>query len=84
MPDTILTLRPDLLAGLDELAASTGRARAELAEEAVAKYLDHERWAVERIKEGLRQAEAGEFASDEEMEETFNKYRVHTTIIANE
>lgn len=75
MPDTALTLRPDLLAGLDELASSTGRPRAELAEEAVAKYLDRERRVIEHIKEGLRQAEAGEFASDEEMEEIFNEHR---------
>lgn len=77
MPDAALTLRPDLLAGLDELASSTGRPRAELAEEAITRYLDYERWAVERIKEGLRQADAGEFASEEEVERVFNKYRAY-------
>jgi RHH-type transcriptional regulator, rel operon repressor / antitoxin RelB len=71
MPDAAVTLPPDLLAGLDELAASTGRQRAELAREAVAKYLDYERWAAEHIREGLRQARVGEFASEEEMAAIF-------------
>ena len=77
MPDGTLTLRPDLMAGLDELAASTGRARDELAEEAVAKYLDYERWAMARIREGVRQADAGELASEDEVERVFGKYRAH-------
>ena len=72
---TTLTIPRELAAGLDELAASTGRDRSELAGEAIAKYLDYERWAIAHIEEGLRQAEAGEFASDEEMEATFDKYR---------
>ena len=77
MNDTTVTLRADLVAGLDELAAASGRARSELAEEAIAKFLDYELWARERIEEGLRQADAGEFASDEEVARVFGKYRAH-------
>ena len=43
----------------------------------IIRYLYYERWAVEHIKEGLLQTEAGEFASDEEIERVFNKYRAH-------
>jgi predicted transcriptional regulator len=75
MPDTTVTLRPDLATSLDELAASTGRSREELVDEAIYRFLDYERWAVQHIKEGLRQAEAGEFASDEEMATIFDRYR---------
>ena len=77
MDNTTVTLRADLVASLDELAAATGRARSELAEEAVARFLDYERWARARIEEGLRQADAGEFASDEEVARVFGKYRTH-------
>lgn len=77
MSDGTLTLRPDLVTGLDELAASTGRGRDELAEEAVAKYLAYERWAMTRIQEGIRQADAGEVASEDEVERVFGKYRAH-------
>jgi RHH-type rel operon transcriptional repressor/antitoxin RelB len=73
--DTTVTLRADLAAGLDELAAATGPARSELAEEAVAKFLEYELWARARIEEGLRQADADEFASDEEIARVFGKYR---------
>ena len=73
MTDTTVTLPPDLAAGLDELAARTGRKRADLAQEAVAKYLDYERWASERVAEGLRQADAGEFADEQEGERVFGK-----------
>lgn len=79
MSDGTLTLRPDLVAELDELAASTGRARDELIEEAVAKYLDHERWAMARIREGVRQADAGVLASEDEVERVFGKYRAHAS-----
>lgn len=60
-------IRPDLAAGLEELARATGRSASELAEEALAEYLDYQRWAVEHIREGLRQAEAGELIPDEEV-----------------
>jgi predicted transcriptional regulator len=75
MTEPTVALRPDLAARLDELAAATGRARAELVDEALERFLDYERWAVEHIREGLRQADAGELASDEEMEAIFSRYR---------
>jgi RHH-type rel operon transcriptional repressor/antitoxin RelB len=60
-------IRPDLAAGLEELARATGRSASELVEEALAEYLDYQHWAGEHIREGLRQAEAGELIPDEEV-----------------
>lgn len=60
-------IRPDLAAGLEELAKATGRSTSELAEEALAGYLAHQRWAGEHVREGLRQADAGELIPDEEV-----------------
>ncbi len=62
-----VNIRPDLAAGLEELAKATGRSASELAEEALAEYLDYQRWAGERIREGLRQADAGQLIPDEEV-----------------
>ncbi|EWY40827.1 hypothetical protein N825_33395 [Skermanella stibiiresistens SB22] len=45
-----------------------------MADEAVSGYLDHERWKAEHIREALREADAGDFASDDEVEATFNRY----------
>lgn len=60
-PPTELTLRlrPDLAASLDELAGTTQRSRAELAEEALAQYLDVQGWQVEGIRAALAEAEGG-------------------------
>ena len=49
---------------LDRLAAATKRSRSWLVEQAVAAYLDDQAWQVEAIREGLAQADAGEFADD--------------------
>ncbi len=60
-------IRPDLAAGLDKLAKATGRSASDLAEEALAEYLDYQRWAGEHIREGLRQADAGQLVADDEV-----------------
>ena len=77
MADTLLSLRQDLVDGLDELAAGHGKTRAEIAEEAVGRYLEYERWFMERVDEGVRQADAGEFATGDEVDRVFNKCRTH-------
>lgn len=43
--------------------------------EAIDAYLDVQRWHVEHIAEGLRQAEAEDFASDEEVAAAFAQWR---------
>jgi predicted transcriptional regulator len=59
-PAAAVSVRPDLVAELDKLAEATGRSRAELAEEALATYLDVQRWQAEGIEEAIREADAGE------------------------
>ena len=61
-PTTELTLRlrPELLASLDELAGATRRSRAELAEEALAQYLDVQGWQLEGIRAAIEEADRGE------------------------
>ena len=56
---------------LDKRAAQLERDRSYLVNEAVASYLARLRWEEEHIKEGLRQARAGEFATDEEVEAAY-------------
>ncbi len=57
---TAVHIRPDLAAGLDELAERSGRTRSDLAEEAVAEYLDVRRAQIEGVRAALRDLEAGE------------------------
>jgi predicted transcriptional regulator len=60
---------------LDALAAALDRDRTYILNEAVAAYLEVQQWQLEQIKEGLRQAEAGEFARDEDVAKAFKKWR---------
>jgi predicted transcriptional regulator len=52
-------LEPEKVAALDKLAKAQTRDRTFLLSQAVDAYLDVQRWQIEHIKEGLRQADAG-------------------------
>ena len=60
---------------LDAIAAGIDRDRSYVLNEAVRSYIDTYRWQVEHIQEGLRQADAGKFASDAEAASAFSKWR---------
>ncbi|TLU70637.1 CopG family ribbon-helix-helix protein [Lichenicoccus roseus] len=62
-------------AELDELARATSRDRSFLVNEAIDAYLAVHRWQIARIEEGLRQAEAGEFASEDEVNAAFARWQ---------
>jgi predicted transcriptional regulator len=52
-------LEPEKVAALDRLAKAQTRDRTFLLNEAVDAYLNVQRWQIEHIKEGVRQADAG-------------------------
>jgi len=52
---------------LDLLAEATQRSKSFLAAEAVRSFLDANEWQVAEIQAALREAEAGDFASDLEV-----------------
>jgi len=72
----ILTLRVDskLKNKLDKLAKTTQRSRSFLAAEAIREYVALNEWQIEEIRKALRQADAGDFATDEEVEAMFRKW----------
>jgi RHH-type transcriptional regulator, rel operon repressor / antitoxin RelB len=72
----ILTLRINsgLKKKLDKLAKSTQRSRSFLAAEAIREYVALNEWQIEEIKKAIRQADAGDFATDEEVEAMFMKW----------
>ena len=76
MADSVLTLRIDakLRKKLDKLAESTQRSRSFLAAEAIREYVDVNEWQVAEIKKGLAEADAGDFASDDQVENTIAKW----------
>jgi predicted transcriptional regulator len=61
-------------AALDAVAAALGRDRSDLIDAAIDAYLDAYRRQVAHIEEGVRQADAGELASDAEVAALFERF----------
>ena len=59
---------------LEELARTTERSEARLAAEAISSFVELQEWQIREIEAGLRDADAGDFASDEEVAAVFTKW----------
>jgi predicted transcriptional regulator len=68
-------LDDDKLDFLDQLARSMDRDRSYLINEAIEDYLEVRRWQIEQIKKAVADADAGKFASAEEVEAFFRVAR---------
>lgn len=77
MPEGVFTVRidPDKQHRIDQLAQQLDRSRNYIVGQAIEEFLEVHAWQVEKIKAGLVAAERGEFATDAEMEQVFNRYR---------
>jgi predicted transcriptional regulator len=53
-----LSIRPEILTSLDELADATRRSRTELAEEALEQYLEVQRWQIAGIRAAIDEADS--------------------------
>jgi predicted transcriptional regulator len=65
----------DKKAALDAIAARTHRDLTLVIDEALSAYLELQAWQAEHIEEGMRQADAGEFASEAEVRAAFARWR---------
>ncbi len=61
---------------LEQLAQTTQRSKALLVQEAVKAYLGHEDWQLAEIQAALAEAEAGDFASAEDLAALSRKWPV--------
>lgn len=57
-----------------KLADVTHRSKSYLAGEAIRQYLDLEAWQIGEIQQAIREADAGDFASDDEVGAVAAKY----------
>jgi predicted transcriptional regulator len=60
---------------LDAIAATVDRDRSYLLNEAIDAYIEVHQWQIEHIREGIRQADAGRFASKAEVAAAFARRR---------
>ena len=75
---TTMTIRLDdeVKNRLQALAESTQRSKSFLAADAVREYLDNNAWQIDEIQAALKEADAGDFASQAEVAALANKWRV--------
>lgn len=59
---------------IGELAKATVRTKSVLAIDALTNYVQRESWQIRDIHEGIAQADAGEFATDDQVKAVFAKY----------
>ncbi len=71
-----MTIRLDdsVKSRLEILAAATHRTKSFLASEAIQKYIETNEWQIQEIQAAIKEADRGEFASDEEVNNIFNKW----------
>jgi predicted transcriptional regulator len=72
---SVLTLRLDakLKNKLDRLSKSMNRSRSFVAAQAIQEFVSVNEWQINEIKKGLAEADAGDFASEEEMQQTIRR-----------
>ena len=56
------------------LADATGKSRNFIAVQAMRDFIEREAWQVAEIQQAIKEADAGDFATDEEVEAVFNKW----------
>jgi len=73
---TTMTIRldPELKARLDKLSAATHRSKSFLAAEAVREFIELNEWQIAETKTAIKEADAGDFASEQEIQTVFNKW----------
>lgn len=60
---------------LEAIASGMDRDRSYVINEAITSYLEMHKWQIEEIKKGIAEAEAGDFATEEEVQAVFAKLK---------
>ena len=58
----------------EELAKATAWTKSLLAIDALTNYVQSESWQIRDVREGIKEADAGEFATDKQVKAVFAKY----------
>jgi len=72
-----IRLEPELKSRLDKLSAATHRSKSFLAAEAVREFIEVNEWQIQEVEKAVKEADAGDFASGQEVWRVFNKWGVN-------
>jgi predicted transcriptional regulator len=70
-------LDPKVAKKLDLLVKATARSKSYLVAEAIETYVEDQAWQIEAIKEGIKDADEGKFAEENQVKKTFKKWGVN-------
>ena len=70
-------LDPEVAKKLEMLVKATERSKSYLVAEAIESYLEDQAWQIEAIKEGIKEADKGKFATERQVKRTFKKWGVN-------
>jgi len=71
-----IRLQPEIKSRLDKLSVTTHRSKSFLAAEAVREFIEVNEWQIEEVQKAVNEAEAGDFACDQEISAVFNKWGI--------
>jgi predicted transcriptional regulator len=71
-----IRLEPELKSRLDKLSVATHRSKSFLAAEAVREFIELNEWQIGEIKAAVKEADTGDFASEDEIRAVFSKWGV--------
>ena len=76
---TTMTIRmgSDLKERLDQLSQATHRSKSFLATEAIREFVDLNEWQISETQIALKEADEGDFASDEQVNNVLAKWNVN-------
>ena len=60
---------------IEELAKATARTKSFLTIDALTSYVERESWQIRDIHEGIKEADAGQFATDDQVKAVFARHR---------
>ena len=72
-----IRIEPDVRSSLDAIAEAADRDRTWVVNQALTAYIETQRWQIEHIRQGLREADAGKFASARAVNRALDRLR-HT------
>lgn len=74
-----IRLEDEVKSRLDQLAEATQRSKSFLAAEAIREFIDHNEWQISEIRAALTEADAGDFASGQDVAALAQKWKANAS-----
>jgi predicted transcriptional regulator len=76
MKAATVRIEDDVLGRIDDLAKELNRSRNWIINQALTRFIEYDHWFVREVKNGLKEVERGEIATDAEVKERFHRWGV--------